>query len=245
MVVETQQPQKPKLFEGAARNWKFTLGFITASLAFWLIEFAYQYYFASPWDIKASIIRSLAFSGATLIALSLLASSIFKFWPKYARYWTIRRALGVAGFLLGALHVIAAVNFAFSGNFLAPYYSLNPIENPLVFGGIAYALLFIITITSSDWAVARMGAKWKAVQRLVYFAFWALIFHFLLTNPPALKNLAGGLLLAVTTLALTGQLYWFVQFILKKRTTAKGVIIGMAVIALFLITAYLAWFSKK
>ncbi len=239
-------PQKPGLFSGAIKVWKFTLGFIAFSIAFWLAEFAYQFYFASPGDFKASVIRSLALASATFISLSLLSSSIFKFWPKYARYWTVRRALGVAGFLFGALHVMAAVNFVFNGDFLAPYaYSLNPIVNPIIFGGIAYALLFIITLTSTDWAVARMGIWWKRVHRLVYFAFWGMIFHFLLTNPPALMNIAGYLLLGVTGLALAGQLYWYIYFVLGKKTTTKGAIVGVAVIAMFLITAYLAWFAGK
>ncbi len=245
-MPETQQPQKPDLFEGALRTWKFTLKFIAFTLAFWLAEFAYQLYSASPGDVKASTIRSLALSGATFISLALLSSSVFKFWPKYAKYWTVRRALGVAGFLLGTLHVVAALAFVFNWDFLAIYtYSLNPIVNPLVFGSVAFALLFIITFTSTDWAVARMGAKWKAVQRLVYFAFWALVFHFLLTNPPALMNPAGYLLIAVAALALAGQLYWFLKFVFQKRTTTKGIIVGVVVIALFLVTAYIAWFVKK
>lgn len=220
--------------------------FIIVSIVFLFIEFSYQFYFASPGDFKASVIRGFAFTGATFISLALLSSSIFKFWPKYAKYWTVRRALGVTGFILGTMHIVAVVMFVLNGDFLAPLaYSLNPFVNPLIFGTIAYVILFIITITSTDWAVARLGSKWKAIQRLVYFAFWGLVFHFMMTNPPALMNLAGYLLMAVTALALAGQLYWFVQFILQKKTTTKGIIVGVIVIALFLVTAYIAWFAGK
>ena len=96
-----------KLFEGARQNKKFVAKFILFALIFWLLQFSFQYYFAVPNEpesslfkgagnlLQTSLVRSLAFSGATFFAIALLLSSFFRWKPNYAKYWHVRRSLGV------------------------------------------------------------------------------------------------------------------------------------------------------
>ena len=233
-----------QIFEGSLKQWKFVLAFSAFAILFWLLEFLYQYYFFSAGDLKSSIIRSFALAGATFIALSLLSSVLFKFAPKYTKYWTVRRLLGEFGFFFTTIHILAALNFVFAWNLAFVYMSLNPLENPLIFGSIAYPIFALLALTSTDWAVAKLGAKWKMVHRLVYFGFWASVFHFLTINPPAIMNPPGYFLLLVTFLALAGELFLWYKTVSAKSFRTIGTWVGIVLILLYVITAYLKWFAK-
>lgn len=240
-----------KLFEGAVKNWKSVLLFLVFSLVFWLLEFVLQYYFLVPLDplvpdqFGAAMVRSFAFSGATFFSAALLCSSIFRWFPRYAKHWPLRRSLGVMGFVFILMHSFSVVNFYFGGDPTGLYWSLNPFENPLIFGILAMPLFFVITITSTDWAMRKLGANWKTVQRLVYFAFMLSVFHFLIINPPALMNIAGYLLILVTFLALAGELYWFLKMGLQKKFSGTGSLIGFLIIFLYLLFIYFAFIVPK
>ncbi len=231
------------LFEGARKNWKFVLVFIALSVAFWLLQFGFQFYWLKA-PLERALIRSFSLAGATLISLSLLSSSVFRWFPKYAKHWTVRRSLGVMGVVLIGLHALAVIVFVFKGNISNLFQSLNPIENPIVFGAFALPVFFLVALVSTDWAVQKLGTKWKSIQRLVYFSFWAAVFHFLLINPEALLNPFGYLLLLVTFLALASELYWFIQTVSKKRAFTIGTAIGILLILLYLIIAYFVWIAK-
>ncbi|MBI4044185.1 MAG: ferric reductase-like transmembrane domain-containing protein [Candidatus Diapherotrites archaeon] len=234
-----------RLFEGALKNWKFVLKFLVFSVVFWLLEFAYQFYVLEPENFPSALIRSFAFSGATFIGLALLSSVLFKFKPVYAKYWHVRRSLGVTGFVFIIGHALSVTLFVFKGDVSQVFFSLNPIENPMIFGVIGYMVFLVMALTSTDWAMQKIGAaRWKTIHRLVYFGYFAAVFHFLTINQPALFNLAGYLLLAVTFLVLAGELYWFVKIAGKNKFSTLGAKIGFLLILLYLVFAYLVFFAK-
>jgi DMSO/TMAO reductase YedYZ heme-binding membrane subunit len=48
---------------------------------------------------------------------------------------------------------------------------------------LAFLILALMTITSTDWALKKLGFfKWKTIQRLVYIAFALSLAHFLLST---------------------------------------------------------------
>jgi len=196
--------------------------FIALAIAFWLIQFAYQFYVLIPEQLNGSLVRSFALAGATFIGTALLLSSVFKFRPDLGKYWYVRRMFGVMGFTFAAFHVISVLNFLFQWDVGAIYWSLNPFENPLIFGSLGFPIFFLMFLTSTDWAFEKLGTKWKTIHRLVYFGYWAIVSHFLLINPELLMNLAGYLLLLITFLAITGQLYWFLKNLCKVSIQKFG-----------------------
>lgn len=229
-----------RLFEGAVRNWRFVLGFVVLSVLAWAAEFAYQFYGFSQGEAVPSIIRASSLAGATFIGLSLLSSSVFKWIPRYARYWYVRRSLGVVGVCFSLVHVFFVMSSLLGWNFGLLFASLNPFENPLVLGVLALPILIAMTLTSTDWAVQRMGfPRWKALHRLVYLAYLFVVFHFLLTYPDALMNLAGYILIAVTLAALAGELFWFVKTVWLKRAGLFGSLFGIIMIFLWLVFGYM------
>jgi sulfoxide reductase heme-binding subunit YedZ len=139
--------------------------------------------------------------------------------------------------------VWGAMYLYFNFDFAAIYFSLNPVENPLVFGSIAFFILFLMAITSTDWAMQKLTPKiWKTLHRFVYVAYVAAIFHFLrIASVDILMTLPGYLLLVVTAAALSGQLYWFFKTIAKKQFCSFGAFVGYAIILSTLVFAYLMW----
>ena len=234
----------PQPFEGAIKNWQFSLKFIAFSIVFFLLEFAYQFYFNPTGDLYSPLVRAAGLAGATFTAAALLCSPIFRWTPALAKYWTVRRALGVAGFVFILMHILAAMQFYFNWDIAKVYFSLNPFVNPIVFGTLAFIILLPVTLTSTDWAMQKLGGKWKMAQRLVYFGFWAMVFHFLTVNPPQINNPAGYLVLAIIGLALLGELYWFLKTAKDRKFQGVGVVVGLIVILLYLLGIYFAWVAK-
>ncbi len=198
-------PQPDDSLLGEIRSKKFYIlkaGLVAA--AFWLVEFAYQYFFTSAGDLGSSLVRSFSFSGATLIGIALAMGPLAQLKPEW-NFVEYRRTFGVAGFTFAILHYFSVLNFFYQFNLGALYFDLNPFKNPILFGTLAFLFFIPLYLTSTDWAISKLGFRtWKTIHRLVYFAFLFLIAHFVLINPPLLQNPAGYLLIAVsfTTLAL-------------------------------------------
>ena len=233
-----------KLFEGARQNLKFVFGFVVMSVLFWAAEFAYQFYFLIPGELAGSILRGSALAGATFIGVALFLSAVFRWFPNYGKYWYVRRSFGVVGTSFVLIHIIVVMNSLFQWNLGALFWSMNPIENPLLFGILAIPVFFLMTLTSTDWAYDKMGVKkWKTLHRFVYFGYMFAIFHFLLINPALLMNPAGYALIIITFLALAGQLFWFIKTSWLKKFSTFGTFVGFFVIFLYLMIGYFAFLS--
>lgn len=232
-------PSAPRLFSGARREWKFVLKFLAVSIVFLLVEFSYQFLVLIPGEFGGSLVRAYGLAGATFLSLALLTSPLFKWKPAWVRYWHVRRSLGVMGTVFILLHVLAVVNFYFSGDVLSVFWSLNPFENALLFGVLGIVVFFLMTITSTDWAVGKMGYhRWKALHRLVYVGFLAGVLHFLTINPELLMNPAGYALIGVTFLSLVGELFWFIKTLRQKGSSGKGIAAGIVMVVLWLLAGY-------
>lgn len=222
-------------------HWGSLFTFAALAVLFWLLEFAAQFYWLVPDELGLSLVRSFSLSGATLIGGALFSSAVFKWNPRLAVHWRLRRYLGVSGFVFAALHVFSVFHFLFDYNLAAVYFSFNPFQNPVIFGSIAFPILFVMAVTSTDWAMNTLTPKvWKFIHRFVYLAYWGVVFHMLTMNPDAIKNLPGYVLLAITSLALFGELFWFVKIAGKKKFLSVGGAVGIAIILLYLLTGYMA-----
>lgn len=233
------QPRMPLRKPSHARS---IVLFSLCALCFWFTEFAISFWYYDPGDIANAFTSSFAYAGGTLIGLALFSSAIFKWFPRTAQYWRLRRYLGVGGFIFIAFHVAAAMQSIFDWSLADAYYSFNPIENPVIFGSIAFYILFLMAATSTDWAMQKLTPKrWKLLHRYVYLAYWAAIMHFILENPDMYTDVRGLLLLAITSAALFGQLFWFITIASKKQFKTFATVVGICVIALYVIGGYFAY----
>ena len=211
-----------KLFEGARKEKKSVLKSIGLGVLFLVIQFVYQ--FSIIGDSTLSMVRSAAFTAATLIGLALLTGPLSKIFPK-RNYVMHRRTLGVLGFTFGILHVLAVLVYvAFDTSLLLAVTS--PFANPVLFGLAAFIIYLPIYFTSTDWANEKLGYRsWKAIHRLVYFAWIATVLHYLLTGGLALFNASGYLLLIVTLLVFVFETAAFIKWPRRGKNTIIGVVI--------------------
>jgi len=223
-------------------SWSFFWKFQVFAILFWLAEFFYQYWVLVPGNFVGSLVRGSALAGAMLIGFALASSVIFRWVPRTAQYWRLRRYFGVSGFVFVFLHALFVYYFYFAFDFAEIYFTLNPLKNPVVFGSIALPIFMVMALTSTDWAVRKLTPRvWKFVHRFVYVAYLASVFHFITINPELLANPAGYILLAVTLFVLFDHTQLFLKTAIKKRFRSLGTFVGFAIIAATLALAYAVW----
>lgn len=223
--------------------WGTMAKFSLVALAFFALEFVAQYYWLSSGDMRSSVIRSTAFTGATLLGLALFTSSLFKWVPRLAIHWRIRRYLGVASLLFVLMHATAIYQFYYNWDVASAYFSFNPFTNPIVFGSIALPILFVMAVTSTDGWMRRLTPKiWKNIHRFVYVAYMAAILHFVLINPTLLKNPVGYLLLGVTAATVFGEIFWLFKVSAQRKFKNMGFYVGLL---LLLASGILGYFAIK
>ena len=236
----SQEVRKVRLFAGARRNIKAVILHSTLTTILWALQFVYQYYALIPGELGGSMLRSFALTGATLIGFALAIGPLRTLHQKY-NYVRYRRTIGVWGFTFIILHFVSVMVFLFELNPIDLFWHYNPFANPIIFAVFAYPIFVSMWITSTDWAVAKLGfRKWKSLHRLVFPAYIVAILHFTLINPELLLNPAGYLLIGTTILVLILQVSAFLKTIRGKglgRSAAIGFSLMIVGASLFT-TAY-------
>lgn len=244
-----QQIEIPKAEPGfLAELWGkkiYILEVLVLTAAFWLLEFAYQYYFDTPGLIAPSLARSFALAGATLIGISLTLGPLAVLFPNY-NFVEYRRSVGVAGFILIMLHSSSVLYFYFMFDINKMLWSLNPFVNAIVFGLLAFSLLFPLFLTSTDWAVRKLKFRnWKAIHRLIYIAYLFAVLHFTLISPNLANKPSGLLLILVTIMAMLLQVAGFIKRISRNFRLSRAVIVGFGIIMLYIVLFSLAYFLRS
>lgn len=243
-MQHTQQQEKKIIspVDTPKKYWGLLLKCSGLGFLFLGLEFALQYFYLIKGDFPASLMRSTALAGSTLFGAALFSSALFRWIPRMAIHWRIRRYLGVIGFVFIAVHALSVFYYFFNFDLKAIYYSFNPFENPIIFGSFAFPIFMILALTSTDWAVTKLTPKiWKNIHRLVYVGYISSIFHFILINPTLLNNGAGYILLAVTGAALFGQVFWYFKMAKRRHFKSLSSLIGALIIITAITMAYYAY----
>jgi DMSO/TMAO reductase YedYZ heme-binding membrane subunit len=147
---------------------------------------AYQSLFPIP--AQTSFDRFFALSGFILICISLLIGPLATVWPKsFALLIEPRRAVGIAAFLFCLVHmwIVVVVMFGVNIGLL-----IGNIGNAIAIP--AGILLFLLAITSSDYAIKLYGpGLWKTIQRFNYLIFVLTFVHFILRANGLFTSIGG------------------------------------------------------
>ena len=107
-----------------------------------------------------------------LFALAFSASALHKLLRSDATAELLRkrRQFGISFAISHTIHLLAIIVF----------FSLTGEEAPmltLIFGGLAYLLIYAMAFTSNDWSVKKLGAKnWKLLHKIGVFYVWGIFF---------------------------------------------------------------------
>ena len=153
-----------------ARRWMWFL------LALPAVAIAVQGFASKDPHAVHNLLEPSGEASARLLILALCATPLAMLLPTWRGPRVLvrnRRAIGVAAFLYGCLHLI--IYFVSSGNFAT---ILGQISWTYVWlGWLAFLLMVPLAMTSTNTAVRRLGRDWKRLHRLAYLAAGLTFLH--------------------------------------------------------------------
>ena len=156
------------------------------------------------------ITHRTGYAAIVLLVLSLICTpaNLLLGWKKVT---ALRKPLGLYAFLYVALHLSTfGVDYGFDWGLI----SQTIAEKRYVLVGFAAFLLLVpLALTSTKYAMKRLGKNWKRLHYLVYLIAPLAVFHYLwLSKDPRQPLLFGGIVAALLLLRLP----------LVKRTVATA-----------------------
>ena len=167
-------------------------------------------------DPTAKIAFSTGLATLYLLAITLAISPLRRLFPQLNWLIKFRRLFGLFAFFYATLHMLTYVAL-YSG------FSLAAMENDITqrrfitMGVAAYLLLVPLALTSTTWAIRKLGGKtWNRLHKLIYVAVLCGVIHFWWqVKPGVLKPL--NITIVVAVLLLARPLLSWVQ---KRRARA-------------------------
>lgn len=149
----------------------------------------------------------------TLLVLSLAVTPA-KIWFGWKQIHPLRKILGLYAFLYVALHLLIFVWLDYGLDLDLIYEAIFEKQYALVGFG-AFLILLPLAITSTHWAMRKMGKNWTSLHRWVYLAGILAVLHYILL----VKNAYTSPLLyaAVLTVLLLSRIKPVKQAILRYR----------------------------
>jgi methionine sulfoxide reductase heme-binding subunit len=129
-------------------------------------------------DPTSKIELTTGYNTLLLLILSLAISPVRKLVPRLSWLIKFRRLLGLFAFFYGAVHMLAYVALYAGFNVNA---MLDDIAKRkfITIGVAAWLLLVPLALTSTNWAIRKMGGKnWNRLHRLVYVAAVCGVIHY-------------------------------------------------------------------
>ena len=129
-------------------------------------------------DPTANIELTTGYNTLLLLILSLAITPLRKLVPKLTWLIKFRRLLGLFAFFYGTVHLLAYVAL-YAGFDLRTM--LNDIAKRkfITIGVAAWLLLLPLALTSTNWAIRKMGGKnWNRLHKLAYLAAISGIIHY-------------------------------------------------------------------
>mgnify|MGYP001824626123 FL=1 len=160
----------------------------------------------------------------TLLVLSLAVTPL-KIWFGWQQIHPLRKILGLYAFLYVAIHLLIFVWLDYGLDLELILEATFEKQYALV-GFTAFLILLPLTITSTRWAMRKMGKNWTRLHRWVYLAGILAVVHYLLlvknayTSPLIYAAILGVLLL--TRIKPVKQAILRLRRGLEKRWSARG-----------------------
>lgn len=165
----------------------------------------------------STIAFTTGFATLRLLIITLAISPIRRIWPRLAWLVRFRRLLGLFAFFYATLHMLTYVAL-YSGFNVTNMLNDVAKRHFITAGAAAYLLLIPLAVTSTRWAIRKLGGKrWNRLHMLIYPAAILGVIHFWWQlKPGVLTPLRITIVLAVL-LAARPALAW------RQRRKARAV----------------------
>ena len=153
---------------------------------------------------------------ALLMLLASLAITPIRRLTGWNRLQAVRRLVGVWAFVYGVAHFCIYVALDQVGDAAAIVEDIA--TRPFItMGMLTLTILFVLTVTSTNGMMRRLGRNWQRLHRLVYVAVVAGVIHFVWGQK---SDISEPLWWAGAAAFLLGARVWF--WIQKKRKASLG-----------------------
>lgn len=154
-------------------------------------------------QLGADPIREMTLrTGKTAIILLTLSLSCtpLNIWFGWKQLLPLRRPLGLYAFLYVSIHLLIFVWLDYGLSWTLIQEAIFEKWYALV-GFSAFLLLLPLAVTSTKWAMRKLGKKWKSLHKWVYLAgFLAVLHYFLLVKNSYAQPILFGAILALLLL---------------------------------------------
>jgi sulfoxide reductase heme-binding subunit YedZ len=129
-------------------------------------------------DPTARLAFSTGLATLRLLAITLAISPLRKLIPRLNWLIRFRRLLGLFAFFYATLHMLTW--FALYNNFDLHAMFIDVTKRRFIMAGAAaYLLLLPLALTSTNWAIRKMGGKnWNRLHKLIYLAAICGVVHY-------------------------------------------------------------------
>jgi sulfoxide reductase heme-binding subunit YedZ len=169
-------------------------------------------------DPTAAMAFSTGLATLRLLTISLAITPLRRLSSRLNWLIKFRRLLGLFAFFYATLHMLTYVALYSGFNFSAMLADVAR-RRFITVGAIAYLLLLPLALTSTTWAIRKLGGKrWNRLHKLVYFAAICGVIHYWWqVKPGVITPIAITVILAVLLLARPVQTY------MQRRKKAQAV----------------------
>src|ERR1700691_1417704 len=129
-------------------------------------------------DPTANIELTTGYNTLLLLILSLAVTPVRRLVPQLSWLIKFRRLLGLFAFFYGTVHMLTYVAL-YAGFDVKTMLDDIAKRKFITIGVAAWLLLVPLTVTSTNWAIRKLGGKnWNRLHKLVYFAVVCGVIHY-------------------------------------------------------------------
>jgi sulfoxide reductase heme-binding subunit YedZ len=153
-------------------------------------------------DPTATIAFTTGSTTLNLLTITLVITPVRKLIPQLNWLIRFRRLLGLFAFFYGTVHLLTYV--ALYAGFDVPTMIDDVTRRRFIIAGVAaWLLLLPLALTSTNWAIRKMGGKnWNRLHKLVYLAIVCGVIHYWWqVKPGVLAPMSITIIVAVVLLA--------------------------------------------
>lgn len=155
--------------------WRLAVFVSATSVPCYWLYLAWQ--FALGPDPGKVLVDRLGEAALVMLLLTLSMTPLQRL-VGWGGWLAIRRQLGLWCFTYALLHLSSYLYFLQGGDWWRLGEELR--ERPYILvGGLGFAGLTLLAMTSSRWSMRRLGKRWKTVHRLVYLITIVALLHML------------------------------------------------------------------
>lgn len=127
----------------------------------------------------SEMVKTTGLLSISLLSITLLIGPLCRIFPQLDFLKAHRKLWGILSFVIAFTHVSLVYVYFYKFNVLKFFNFSHPKYSGILTGLLALAILFLVTFTSSKWALTKLSPKaWKIIQTTSYLALFLAFSHF-------------------------------------------------------------------